>query len=95
MKRTVEADNVQQTEEFLRTSCMRTTSHLATLVDRFLRTLENMKLWNQLASVKGEAQLRHHLSNIIEYTFYIHRQQVTEGEVEELVQLLHGRGEKP
>jgi len=64
------------------------TSHLTTLVNRFLRTLENVKSWNQLDSLKGEARLRHHLSNIIEYTFHFHRQQITEQEVEKLIYLL-------
>ena len=68
------------------------TSHLTTLVSRFLRTLENVKSWNQLDSLKGEAELRHHLSNIIEYTFYFHKQKITEQEVEKLVHLLEKGG---
>jgi len=68
------------------------TSHLTTLVSRFLKTLQNMKFWNQLDSLKGEAKLRHHLCNIIEYTFYFHRQQITEQEVEKLIQLLEEGG---
>jgi hypothetical protein len=68
------------------------TSHLTTLVSRFLRTLENVKSWNQLDSLKGEAKLRHHVCNIIEYTFHFHRQQVTEQEVEKLMQLLEEGG---
>ena len=70
------------------------TSHLTTLVIRFLRTLENVKSWNQLDCLKGEAKLRHHLCNIIEYTFHFHRQQVTEQEVEKLMQLLEEGGTK-
>lgn len=68
------------------------TSHLTTLVNRFLRTLENVKSWNQLDSLKGETKLRHHLSNIIEYTFYFHKQQITEQEVEKLIHLLEKEG---
>ena len=63
-------------------------SHLSTLVSRFLRTLEDMKAWNDLEGLRGEAQLRQHLSNIIEYTFYYHTQQIAEQEVERLVDLL-------
>lgn len=66
-----------------------TTSHLTTLVHRFLQTLADMKSWNQTRSLKGEAELKHHLSNIIEYTFHYHKQQITEQEVEQLVDLLH------
>lgn len=69
------------------------TSHLTTLVHRFLQTLENMKSWNRLESLEGEPELRHQLSNIIEYTFYFHRQQITEQEVERLIHLLE-KGEK-
>ena len=68
------------------------TSHLTTLVSRFLRTLQNMKPWNQLDSLKGEAKLRHHVCNIIEYTFHFHKQQVAEQEVEKLMQLLEEGG---
>lgn len=68
------------------------TSHLTTLVSRFLRTLENVKSLNQLDSLKGEAELKHHVCNIMEYTFYFHRQQVTEREVENLIQLLEEGG---
>ena len=68
------------------------TSHLSTLVSRFLRTLEAMKAWNQPDSLKGEAELKHHLCNIIEYTFYYHKQQITEQEVEQLVDLLEKGG---
>jgi len=68
------------------------TSHLTTLVNRFLRTLENMKSWNQIDSFMGEARLRCHLSNIIEYAFYFHRQQITEQEVEKLIHLLEKEG---
>ena len=69
-------------------------SQLTTLVARFLRALENVKCWNQLDSLRGEAELKHHLCNIIEYTFYFHKQQITEQEVEQLVELLE-RGGKP
>ena len=68
------------------------TSHLTTLVNRFLKTLQNMKFWNQLDRLKGEAELRRHVCNIIEYTFYFHKQQITEQEVEKLVHLLEKRG---
>ena len=67
-------------------------SHLSTLVGRFLRTLEDMKAWNHLKGLKGEAQLKQHISNIIEYTFYYHKQHVTEQEVEQLVDLLEKGG---
>lgn len=70
------------------------TSHLTTLVTRFLKTLENVKSWNQLDSLRGEAELKRHLCNIIEYTYYFHRQQITEQEVAQLVYLLE-RGGKP
>ena len=68
------------------------TSHLTTLVSRFLRTLENVKSWNQLDSLKGEAKLKHHVCNIIEYTFHFHKQQITEQEVEKLIHLLEKEG---
>lgn len=68
------------------------TSHLTTLVSRFLRTLENVKSWNHLDSLKGEAELRHHLCNIIEYTFYFHKQKIREQEVEKLILLLEKGG---
>ena len=68
------------------------TSHLSTLVRRFLRTLDAMKTWNQLNALEGEAELKHHLCNIIEYTFYYHKRQITEQEVEQLVNLLEKRG---
>ena len=68
------------------------TSHLTTLVSRFLRTLENVKSWNHLDGLKGEAELKHHLCNVIEYTFYFHKQQITEHEVEKLVYLLEKGG---
>jgi len=68
------------------------TSHLTTLVSRFLKTLEYVKSWNQLDTLKGEAELKRHVCNIIEYTFYFHKQQVTEHEVEKLIQLLERRG---
>ena len=71
-------------------SCIMT-SHLTTLVSRFLKTLENVKSWNQLDSLKGEAELKRHVCNIMEYTFYFHKQQVTEQEVEKLIQLLERR----
>jgi hypothetical protein len=70
------------------------TSHLTTLVNRFLTTLENVKHWNQLNNIVGEARLRHHLSNIIEYTFYYHKKLVTEQEVETLVQFLEEGGNR-
>ena len=69
------------------------TSHLTTLVARFLRALENVKSWNQLDSLTGEAELKRHLCNIIEYTFYFHKQQITEQEVEQLVDLLENGGQ--
>lgn len=69
------------------------TSHLTTLVHRFLQILQSIRTWNQLDSLKGEAEVRHQLSNIIEYTFYFHKQQITEQEVEQLIQLLE-KGEK-
>lgn len=69
-----------------------TTSHLTTLVHRFLQTLAKMKSWNQLSSLKGEAELKHHLCNIIEYTFHFHKQQITEQEMEQLVDLLEKGG---
>ena len=68
------------------------TSHLSTLVRRFLRTLDAMKAWNQLDRLKGDAELKHHLCNIIEYTFHFHKQQITEEEVEQLIDLLEKRG---
>jgi hypothetical protein len=67
-------------------------SHLSLLVGRFLRTLEDMKAWNQLKALKGAAQLKHYVSSIIEYTFYFHKQQITEQEVEQLVDLLEKGG---
>jgi len=67
-------------------------SHLTTLVNRFLTTLENTKHWNQLDNLIGETRLKHHLSNIIEYTFYLRQKQVTEQEVETLVQILEEGG---
>ena len=70
------------------------TSHLTTLVNRFLITLDNIKRWNQLDNLVGEARLRHHLSNIIEYTFYFRQKLVTEQEVETLVKILE-EGENP
>jgi len=69
-------------------------SHLTTLVNRFLTTLENTKHWNQLDNLIGETRLKHHLSNIIEYTFYFRQKQVTEQEVETLVQILEGGNPK-
>lgn len=69
------------------------TSHLTTLVTRFLKALENVKRWNQLDSLRGEAELKRHLCNIIEYTYYFHRQQITEQEVAQLVDLLERGGE--
>ena len=71
-----------------------TSSHLTTLATRFLTTLEDVKSWNHLDSLKGEAELKRHLSNIIEYTFYLHKQKITEHEVEQLVHLLE-KGGKP
>jgi len=68
------------------------TSHLTTLVSRFLTTLENMKSWNQLDSLKGETELKHHVCSIIEYTFYFHKQKITEREVEKLIHLLEKGG---
>jgi len=67
-------------------------SHLTTLASRFLRTLEDMKSWNKLDSLKGENELRRHLSNIIEYTFYFHRKQITIQEIESIVRLLEKGG---
>jgi hypothetical protein len=69
-------------------------SHLTTLVNRFLTALENIKHWNQLDNIIGEARLRHHLSNIIEYTFYYHKKLVTQQEVETLVQILEEGGNR-
>ncbi len=68
------------------------TSHLTTLVVRFLRALENVKSWNQLDSLTGEAELKRHLCNNIEYTFYFHKQQITEQEVAQLVDLVEYGG---
>jgi hypothetical protein len=62
-------------------------------VTRFLRALESVKRWNQLDSLVGEAELKRHLCNIIEYTFYFHRQQITEQELEHVVYLLENGGE--
>jgi hypothetical protein len=67
-------------------------SHLTTLVSRFLKTLENVKAWNHLDSLIGEAELKRHVCNILEYTFYFHKQQVTNQEVEKLIQLLEEGG---
>lgn len=67
-------------------------SHLTTLVARFLKTLENVKSWNQLDSLKGETELKQHLCNIIGYTYYFHKKQITEQEVEQLVYLLENGG---
>lgn len=36
--------------------------------------------------------MKHHVCNIIEYTYYFHKQQVTEQEVEHLVYLLENGG---
>jgi hypothetical protein len=69
-------------------------SHLTTLLERFLRTLDNMKDWNHLNNLVGEARLKHNLSNIIEYTFYYHKKKVTTQEVETLVQILEKGGNK-
>jgi hypothetical protein len=64
------------------------TSHLTTLVNRFLAALERLKTQHQLNQLAGEPELRRHLANIIEYTFYVHKPQVTEPEVETLTHLL-------
>jgi hypothetical protein len=69
-------------------------SHLTTLVERFLRTLENVKDWNHLDNLVGEARLIQYLSNIIEYTFYYHKKWITPQEVETLVQILEKGGNK-
>jgi len=69
-----------------------TVSHLSTLVNRLLRTIEHMKIWNQLVELRGEDELRHHVSNIIEYTFFLHSRAVSEQEVENLVHLLEKGG---
>jgi hypothetical protein len=69
-------------------------SHLTTLVNRFLTALENIKQWNQLDNLVGEARLKHNLSNIIEYTFYYHKKWVTPQEVETLVQILEEGGNR-
>lgn len=66
------------------------TSHLTTLVKRFLTTLENIKCWNQLDKLIGEDRLKHNVSNIIEYTFFLQKL-VTEQEVETLTQTLEER----
>jgi len=68
------------------------TSHLTTLVSRFLTTLNDIKRWNQIDNLVGEVRLRHQISNIIEYTFYYHQKLVTEQEVEALVQILEEGG---
>lgn len=51
-----------------------------------------MKAWNQLDRLRGEVELQHHLGNIIEYTFHYHKQQITEQEVEQLIDLLENGG---
>lgn len=57
-------------------------SHLTTLVNRFLATLENMRRWNyglqrisENTPLEGEKELKHHLANIIEYVFYVDKVQ--------------------
>jgi len=69
-------------------------SHLTTLVNRFLTTLENIKQWNQLDNLVGEARLKHNLSNIIEYTFHYRQKLITAQEVETLVQILEEGGNR-
>jgi hypothetical protein len=64
------------------------TSHLTTLVNRFLAALDNVKARHQLNHLAGEPALRRHLANIIEYTFYVHKPQITEHEVETLTHRL-------
>lgn len=51
-----------------------------------------VKFWNQLDTLKGEVKLRHHLSNIMEYTFHFHKQHVTEQEEEKLIHILEKEG---
>jgi len=86
VKKISKADELLQTKKPLRSMCTcDKPSHLTTLVNRFLRTLENVKSWNGLDSLKGEAELRRHLANMIEYTFYFHKRRITEKEVEQLV----------
>jgi hypothetical protein len=53
-----------------------------------------VKSWNQLDSLKGEAELKRHLCDIMEYTFYFHKQKITEYEVEQLVHLLEKGGKQ-
>jgi len=77
----------------LEDSCVQT-SHLTTLVSRFLTTLNDIKRWNQIDNLVGDVRLRHQLSNIIEYTFYYHQKLVTEQEVETLVQILEEGGNR-
>ena len=57
-------------------------SHLTTLVNRFLATLENMRRWNyglqrisENTALEGENELKHYLANIIEYTFSVDKVQ--------------------
>jgi hypothetical protein len=69
-------------------------SHLTTLVERFLRTLDNMKDWNQLDNLVGESRLKHNISNIIEYTFHYRQKLITAQEVETLVQILEEGGNR-
>ena len=69
-------------------------SHLTTLVNRFLTALENIKQWNQLDNLVGEARLKHNLSNIIEYTFHYRQKLITAQEVETLVQILEEGGNR-
>jgi hypothetical protein len=69
-------------------------SHLATLTNRFLTTLNNIKKWNQLDHLVGEDRLKHHVSNIIEYTFYFRQKLITEQEIETLVKFLQ-EGKNP
>lgn len=69
-----------------------TGSHLTTLVNRFLRAISQIKSWNMLDDLKGEIELRQHVSNIIEFTFFVHLNEITEKEVENLVQILENGG---
>jgi hypothetical protein len=74
-------------------------SHLTTLVERFLKALENSKRFHGLNHLEGEWELRHHLANVIEYLYYWHidptypRQNcytkiISDAEIQRLVKIL-------
>jgi len=76
-------------------------SHLTTLVERFLKALENSKRFHGLNHLEGEWELRHHLANVIEYLYYWHidpthphrykyAKELSDAEIQRLVEILEG-----